>query len=80
MDLRETGWGSVEWIHSAQDRDRLRALVATVMNRGLWRHGVGVKAFSVQRKFSYVIQGRSPVLSNIHLPQWIGIASLILWV
>jgi hypothetical protein len=27
MDLRETGWGSVEWIQFAQDRDRRRALV-----------------------------------------------------
>jgi hypothetical protein len=27
MDLRETGWGSVEWIQLAQDRDRWRALL-----------------------------------------------------
>jgi hypothetical protein len=32
MDLREIGWGSVEWIHLAQDRDRWRAVVNTVMN------------------------------------------------
>jgi hypothetical protein len=32
MDLRETGWGSIEWIQLAQDRDWLRALVNTVMN------------------------------------------------
>jgi hypothetical protein len=32
MDLREIGWGSVEWIQLAQDRGRLRALVNTVMN------------------------------------------------
>jgi hypothetical protein len=31
MDLRETGWESVEWIQLAQDRDRWRALVHTVM-------------------------------------------------
>jgi hypothetical protein len=31
MDLRETGWGSVDWIQLAQDRDRWRALVNTVM-------------------------------------------------
>jgi hypothetical protein len=31
MDLREIGWG-VEWIHLAQDRDRLRAVVNAVMN------------------------------------------------
>jgi hypothetical protein len=33
MDLREIGWGSVDWIQLAQDRDRWRALVNTVMNR-----------------------------------------------
>jgi hypothetical protein len=32
MDLRETGWGSVEWFQLAHDRDRWRALVNTVMN------------------------------------------------
>jgi hypothetical protein len=34
MDLREIGWGCVEWIQFAQDRDRWLALVNTVMN--LW--------------------------------------------
>jgi hypothetical protein len=32
MDLGETGWGSVDWIQLAQDRDRWRALVNTMMN------------------------------------------------
>jgi hypothetical protein len=32
MDLRQTGFGYVDWIHLAQDRDRWRALVNTVMN------------------------------------------------
>jgi hypothetical protein len=32
MDLREIGWGIVDWIQMAQDRDRWRALVNTVMN------------------------------------------------
>jgi hypothetical protein len=32
MDLRETGWRSVDWIQLAQDRDRWRAVVNTVMN------------------------------------------------
>jgi hypothetical protein len=32
MDLREVGWGGVHWIDLAQDRDRWRALVYTVMN------------------------------------------------
>jgi hypothetical protein len=34
MDLRKTGFGDVDWIHWAQDRDRWWALVNTVMN--LW--------------------------------------------
>jgi hypothetical protein len=39
IDLREIGWGDVEWIHLAEDRDRWLALVNAVMNpRGL-RHG-----------------------------------------
>jgi hypothetical protein len=32
MDLREVGLRSVEWIQLAQDTDRWRALVNTVMN------------------------------------------------
>jgi hypothetical protein len=32
IDLREIGFGDVDWIHLAQDRDRWRALVNTVMN------------------------------------------------
>jgi hypothetical protein len=32
MDLREIGFRDVDWIHWAQNRDRWRALVNTVMN------------------------------------------------
>jgi hypothetical protein len=31
-DLREIGWDGMDWIDLAQDRDRWRALVNTVMN------------------------------------------------
>jgi hypothetical protein len=32
MDLKEIGFGDVDWIHLAQVRDRWQALVNTVMN------------------------------------------------
>jgi hypothetical protein len=32
MDLKETGWDGMDWIDLAQDRDKWRALVNTVMN------------------------------------------------
>jgi hypothetical protein len=32
MYLREIGFGDVDWIHWAQDRDRWRAFVNTAMN------------------------------------------------
>jgi hypothetical protein len=32
MDLRETGWEDVDWIHLVQDRDQWQALVNTVMD------------------------------------------------
>jgi hypothetical protein len=32
LDLGEIGWGGVDWIGLAQDRDRCRALVNVGMN------------------------------------------------
>jgi hypothetical protein len=35
MDLREIGLGGVDWIRLAQDRDRWRAVVSAVVNKGI---------------------------------------------
>jgi hypothetical protein len=32
MNVKETGWEGVDWIHLAQDRDQWCVLVKTVMN------------------------------------------------
>jgi hypothetical protein len=32
MDLRRIGWGGMDWIDLAQDRDQWRVLVKTIMN------------------------------------------------
>jgi hypothetical protein len=32
MDLREAGWGGMDWTYVAQDRDQWRALVNMVIN------------------------------------------------
>jgi hypothetical protein len=34
MDLRDTGWEIVDWIHLAQERDQWWALVNMVINPG----------------------------------------------
>jgi len=32
MDLQEIRWGGMDWINLAQDKDKTRALLNTVMN------------------------------------------------
>jgi hypothetical protein len=32
MDLRDVGWGGMDWIHLAQNRDQRSVLVNMVMN------------------------------------------------
>jgi hypothetical protein len=41
MNLKETGWGGMDWIEVAQNSDQRRVLVNTVMNfRGLQNAGI----------------------------------------
>jgi uncharacterized protein YebE (UPF0316 family) len=53
MDLREIGFGVVDWIHLAQDRDRWRAVVNTVTNFGFHKmreiSGLAERTFSFSR-------------------------------
>jgi hypothetical protein len=49
MDFREIGWGDMDWIDLAEDRDQWSALVNMVMNLNNWRllkraqlHGVSL--------------------------------------
>jgi hypothetical protein len=35
MSLRETGWGIVDWMHLAQDRDKWQTVVNMVMYLGV---------------------------------------------
>jgi hypothetical protein len=55
MDLREVGWGSVEWIQLAQDRGRLRALVITVINLRVLAPELISYIFLTYPEFSYLI-------------------------
>jgi hypothetical protein len=51
-DLREIGWDGVDWIDTAQDRDKWRALVNTVLNlrvksnSGKFLSGCTISSFS----------------------------------
>jgi hypothetical protein len=53
MDLREIGWGGMDWIYLAQDRDQWRALVNTVMYLlvPLGNYGVAERLVASQEGF-----------------------------
>jgi hypothetical protein len=38
IDLRDIGWGGMDWIDLSQDRNQWRFLVDTVMNLGVPQH------------------------------------------
>jgi hypothetical protein len=44
-DLREIGWGGMDWIHLSQDRNQWRAFVNTVMNIRGPIHGISTHPF-----------------------------------
>jgi hypothetical protein len=49
MDLGEVGWGDVNWIDLAKDRNRWRALVNSVLN--LWVTYLRSLFFTLRRKY-----------------------------
>jgi hypothetical protein len=60
MDLGEVGWGDVDWIGLAKDRNRWRALVNSVLNLRVPRHagklssGITSSGLSVSAQFHIV--------------------------
>jgi hypothetical protein len=66
MDLGEVGWGNVDWIGLAQDRNRWRVLVNSVMNFGFH------KMLGNYRVASQLVASRV-VLSSIELVNWLHI-------
>jgi hypothetical protein len=72
MDFVEVGWGDVDWIGLAQDRDRWRALVNSVLNLRFYKmlgHYRVYKQLGISRvvlsSMELVIWGKYPV--NVEL-------------
>jgi hypothetical protein len=55
MDIRDVGWGGMDWIHLAQDRDQWRALVNTVEN---------VRNYPVAERLACSQEERSTMILN----------------
>jgi hypothetical protein len=69
MDIREIGWGGMEWINLAQDRDQWRALVNTVMNLGKFLSGSATNGFSRRAQFrrvSYLYEFTMSSATHVH--------------
>jgi hypothetical protein len=78
MDLVEVGWGDVDWICLAQDRDRWRALVNSVLNFRV--QYIAGKLSSVQRTMdlssSAQLYGVSYVFRSSHSPRFNYLVSI----
>jgi hypothetical protein len=59
MDLRKIGWETVDWIHLAQIRDKLRALVKPVVNLPLPQQASrATVSFSMRTLFHGKVKGK----------------------
>jgi hypothetical protein len=56
MDLVEVGWGDVDWIGLAQNRDRWRALVNPVLNLRVPRNAGKLSSVQTTRHLSSSVQ------------------------
>jgi hypothetical protein len=56
LDLREIGWGGMDWIDLAQDRNQWRALVNTVMNLLIQQNTANFLSGCVTGDFSRMTQ------------------------
>jgi hypothetical protein len=59
MDLVEVGWGDVDWIGLAQDRDKWRALVNSVLN---------LHSVISHERIIFIITAVKPQISHIYCP------------
>jgi hypothetical protein len=62
MDLLEIGWGGVDWIRLAQDRDKWRALVNAVMNLRVQKN-----AWKLSSGYPIQLVSSRVVLSSVEL-------------